>query len=128
MKVMLITNNNKVFENYEDQAEIIFLAEGTYMDVLYKARDYVHKGYQLLSHPLSGSLKPNQTPYKSIVLENHTSDMEQCHESIMFMENSIESAEKFLSYKRTPNWTDKVKEDFKTIDLSFLQGSINKLL
>lgn len=128
MKVLLITNNDKVCALYKDKAEIIFLEDGAYLDVLYKVRDYIHQGHKLLSHPLSGSLKPNQTPYKSVVLENHKSALNQCLESTLFIENSIEATKKFQSYKSTPNWTDSVKEDFKTVDLSFLQGSINQLL
>lgn len=33
-----------------------------------KVRDRIHEGHLLLSHPLSGSVKPNETPYKSVMI------------------------------------------------------------
>ena len=123
MNKIIITNNSKVFEKYKTQYEIIFLETGLYMDVLNCARDKTHLGYKLLTHPMAGSLKPNQTPYKSVIIENNNGMTDSG--SIILIENSIEAANKFLKFKSTPKWTDKILSDFKTVDLSLIENVIN---
>lgn len=56
-KMIIITNNSNVKEFFEplSRYDVEFI-EGGYGDVLYKTRDYVHKNYKLLTHPLSGSI------------------------------------------------------------------------
>lgn len=120
---LLITNNNKAeqfCQNCGKKVEIVYLAEGTYLDVLEKTRDYVHRGYRLLTHPLCGSVKPNQTPYRSVLLEEE-STREENFRSVELIEDSIEAANKFMRNRSTPRWNERTREDFKTVDLSFLK-------
>ena len=65
-KAILVTNNDRVYEKYKDQMKVIFL-DG-YEDVLIKVRDLVYDKHVLLTHPQASSLKPNQTPYRSVVV------------------------------------------------------------
>ena len=65
---LIISNNKLVNENLSTHVEVLF-SEMTLLETMEKARDLIHKGYKLLTHPLSGSIKPNDTPYKSIALE-----------------------------------------------------------
>ncbi|MBO5517264.1 MAG: GrdX family protein [Firmicutes bacterium] len=37
--------------------------------VLTAARDRIHLGARLLAHPMAGRLRPNETPYMTVVLE-----------------------------------------------------------
>ena len=48
-KAVLITNNDRVYEKYKDQLQVILLK--TYEEVLIKARDMVYDRHQLLTHP-----------------------------------------------------------------------------
>lgn len=123
MKKIIITNNRKVYEKYRDSFDLIFLDKASYTDVLYKTRDKVHGGCKILTHPMAGSLKPNQTPFKSIMLEN--SQIKAEYESITLIENSLEAAFKFLKHKSTPEWNEKILNDFRTIDLSLIEGVVN---
>lgn len=119
---LMVTNNNKAEQFCRDckkKVDVIYLEDGTYLDVLYRARDYVHRGYRLLTHPLCGSVKPNQTPYRSVLLEEQ-STREENFRSIQLIEDSIEAANKFMRNRRTPDWNARTREDFKTVDLSFL--------
>ena len=68
MNKLIITNNSLVFEKYHSNYDVIYLKDAGYLDVLYAARDRIHLSYVLLTHPMAGSLKPNQTPYKSIIV------------------------------------------------------------
>ena len=60
---IVITNNPLVFEKLKDEHKVIY-KEISYEEILKEARDRIHDGHRLLTHPLSGSVKPNETPYK----------------------------------------------------------------
>ncbi len=124
---VLITNNSKADEYCRDKLTTVFLESGSYMDVLFKARDYIHMGHKLLSHPMAGSLKPNQTPYKSIVLESIPASKDDVMNSALLIESAIDAAEKFFRGKSLPGWSDSIKEDFKTVDLSFITRYVDSL-
>ena len=64
---MIITNNPSVREHYMTRQTVV-IVDGGYRDVLMQARDRIHRGHPLLTHPLMGSLKPNETPYRSVIL------------------------------------------------------------
>jgi len=96
VKAKIITNNTKVSYKYNNKYDIEFV-EGSYMDVLLLARNKIHEGYKLLTHPLSGSIKPNETPYKSLVISYEKEDLHI--DSLMIIEKSIHTAQKFISIK-----------------------------
>lgn len=120
---LLITNNDKVYFKYKDKFTVIF-PNISYLEILQLVRDKVHSNYKILTHPMAGSLKPNQTPYKSVLLmPSDTID----YNSITLIENAIESANKFLKFKSLPKWSNSILNDFKTLDLSFMDGAtLNK--
>lgn len=94
------------------------------MDVLIEVRDLVHRGYELITHPLMGSVKPNETPYRSIILK-------QCSgtdlQSVDIIENSIQAYEKFERMKPAPNWSQKVLEDFQFVDRRLFESSLENI-
>ena len=55
---LLITNNPMVNIKQFDAVEKIFLENEGYLGVLHFVRDKIHQGHTLLTHPLSGSVKP----------------------------------------------------------------------
>ncbi|MEG1683068.1 MAG: GrdX family protein [Oscillospiraceae bacterium] len=122
---LLITNNQKAVAAADGKLTCRFLEEGTYMDVLYAVRDQIHLGHQLLTHPMAGSVKPNQTPFRSIVLDGAVSPAAECWESVELIENSIAAAQKFFTCRATPHWPEKIRNDFATIDLSFIQNFLD---
>ena len=122
---ILITNNILVFQEYKDKLEIIYDENLDYVSILEMVRNRIHEGYQLLTHPLSGSIKPNETPYKSILLSNKKSDLDTS--GLMIVEESILTARKFLNDKKTPNWTETILDDFRVIDYSLISNVLNKI-
>ncbi len=118
---MIITNNDLVYEKYKKCYNIDFV-NGDFKDVLIKTRDKIHEGYELLTHPLSSSVKPNETPYKSIIISDEKGNLK--YESVVLIENSIMTYDKFtkLSFKLT----DKIIEDFKLVDLTVLESALNR--
>ncbi len=125
MDILIITNNSLVYEKYSEKIEVIYLGESTYLEILECVRDRIHKGHKLLTHPLSGSVKPNETPFKSIVICKNKGTLD--FSSLSIMEESIASAKKFIKNKATPLWTEKVADDFRLIDCSIITSAIGSM-
>ena len=118
-KATLITNNDRVYEKYKNDLEVILLK--TYEEVLLKTRDLVYDRHVLLTHPQASSLKPNQTPYRSVVV--YPKGEEDNMKDIMLIEKCIETFRQWQDIAKTPNsYEDKVANDFKTIDLSVIDN------
>lgn len=119
---MFIVTNNPSVKNFFKSEEIQFIEQG-YREVLLQVRDYIHQNHSLLTHPLSGSVKPNETPYKSIALE--VSDQLD-FASLELIENALAVFDKFQGNEKTPLWTDAVKEDFMVIDFDLIKNALKK--
>lgn len=125
MKNIIITNNPLVRDRFEGLFQIEFVDGLDYIKVLTTVRDKLHVGHQLLTHPLSGSIKPNETPYKSVMITSKKSELDQS--GLVIVEESIVTASKFIENKPTPNWPEGVLVDFRVIDLSLMENVIDKL-
>ena len=119
MKYFLISNNPLVRDTLGNDHEVVFV-EGSFSDVLCAARDRCHKGHILLSHPLAGSVKPNETLYKTLMLSRKTGSTDA--DSILLLENAMETAEKFGSVRR--RWQQRELDDFQLIDLTLIQSAM----
>lgn len=120
--MLIITNNPMIQENVTDK-EVIMLGTD-YIGTLKECRDLVHKGYELLSHPLYGSVKPNETPYRTVIIKKGKS---LDTNSLNLIEEAIETAEKFKNNKLTPMWTEKVLDDFRVIDFDIMRNTIQRI-
>lgn len=122
MQIIIITNNEKVFCKYKDSYNVDF-ENISYKDILLKVRDKVHNGYEVLTHPLSSSIKPNETPYKSIVISKTKGKLN--YNSLNIIENSIITYNKFekLNYE----WADEILKDFKVIDYTSIESALNQI-
>lgn len=119
--VIVVTNNISVSLLEQD-----CFVEGTLMDVFRHCRDLVHQGHLLVSHPLASSVKPNETPYKSVVLSKKSSDQVD-FQSLSIIEASLRTAERMLSERPLPNYTERVLEDFQFIDRDLLETGLASL-
>ena len=118
---IIITNNQKVREFFEKERAQVLYIEGDYKDVLYTVRDKVQLNYHLLTHPLSGSIKPNETPYKSIAIKKEKKlDLL----SLELISNAIEVYKKLQKDLKTPFWTESILEDFRVIDLDLIKNAL----
>ena len=124
----IITNNSLCRDKYQELLPVEYLQGKGYMDVLLTVRDYIQKGWRLETHPMTGSLKPNQTPYKSIMVSDLPLDQEEFYSQEMTIENSILSCRKFPEIKQTPDWSEEIRKDFMIVDLSLIEGAIQKVL
>ncbi len=123
--MQIITNNPKVKESITDQT-IVFI-EGNFGDVLKETkRLVVDERHVILTHPLSGSIKPNETFYKSIIITTTTLDQIDI-ESLDLIDNAIEVYNKFIKDSKTPNWTERILDDFATIDLDLMENTLQRI-
>ena len=120
---MLIITNNPIIEENVKNIEIKTL-DTDHIGTLKYCRDLVHEGYELLSHPLYGSVKPNETPYRTVIMKKGKSlDIN----SLNLIEDAIETAEKFKNNKATPLWTERVLDDFRVIDFDIMRNTIQRM-
>lgn len=128
-RLLLVTNNVKALEVYGFHAKIgvDYLENGEYLDVLLRVRDLVHKGWHLMSHPQASNLKPNQSPYKTVLLSN-AMEIQTFSQDVDMVENSIEAFYKFTRGMVQPNWPDKILSDFRTIDLAVVESAARSAL
>ena len=120
-EIFIVSNNSMVWERYP-----AVQVDGGIDDVYRKIRDLVHLGCIVLTHPLSGSIKPHETEYKSVVLEKKTGPADG--QSLELIEGAIAASEKFKKPAR--DWGDeaeRVLDDFRTIDLSLLETGLEGL-
>lgn len=122
-KILIITNNKRVAEEYQGNFDVCFI-EGHLIDVLKKARDYIHKGAKLISHPLAGSIKPNETIYKSVVIEMVGNSIDVG--SVELIENSILLAERMIKEKPFSKFSDGILRDLEYVDFLIIKNALDK--
>ena len=122
-KCTIVTNNDRVADKYKDMMNVEMV--DSYEEVLIKARDMVYDRHRLLTHPQAGSLKPNQTPYRSIIV--YPSDNSSNMDDVMMIEKAIETFNKFREIKETPKYEEKTANDYKTIDLSMIDNVMPRI-
>ena len=120
---MIITNNDWVLNKYKDSFNVIYI-DGSFKDVLIAVRDKLHLGHELLTHPLGSSVKPSETPYKSVIITDNKKNLSI--NSIYMIENAIITYDKFNKDK-LKFITDKIRDDLKLIDLTVLESALNIL-
>ncbi len=120
-KKVIITNNDWVLYKYKENFNVVYI-DGTFKDVLIAVRDRLHMGYELLTHPLGGGVKPGETPYKSIMVSDDKKNIS--FSSIYTIENAIITYDKFNKNK-LKFINDRIADDLKLIDLTVLESALN---
>ena len=123
-KCILVTNNDRAAEKWGESVDQVFMMD-SYEAVLKKARDLIHRGHKLLTHPQASSLKPNQTPYRTILLYGEAGSVDG--EDVCLIEKAIETYGKWNAIKKVPEYDGKIAYDYKTIDLSMIENVIPRL-
>jgi len=121
--LIIVTNNPMSKEKFENKYKVV-LIEGTMMDILKKVRDNIHEGHKLLTHPLMSSIKPNETPYRTVCISKEKLSKVDL-QSLSIIEESIMTTEKFLNDFKTPQWNEKILLDFQLIDSDLIYHAIN---
>jgi len=118
---ILVTNNPKVKPHFENRFRVEFV-EGKLPDVLLRVRNYIHVGHSLLSHPLSGSVKPNENPFKSVLVSVKKSCLDL--KSLQVIEESILTANKFALREVPKQYLD----DLAEVDFTLISSATANIL
>jgi len=119
MKFTVITNNPLVNNKIEGA---VYNCDASFIDILIAVRNKVHLGHILLTHPLSGSVGPGQTPYKSVVISAEYGEKTD-FKSISIIEDAIAITRAHVA-RSDVNWNDKALADFQLIDYSLIADII----
>ena len=85
----------------------------------------VNCGYRLLTHPLTGSIRPDITPYKTVLLSGTAGTIDM--ESVTLIGKAIRYAEDLYRLRDIPvykKWGKAAREDFQLIDLSIIERAL----
>lgn len=118
---IIITNNIAVKMGLDKLCAVLYNEESL-SELFERVRDLVHKGYVLLSHPLSGSVKPNENPFKSVIMSSRPQKQVDA-QSLNIIEQSIITARKFA--KKDIFLSEEKIKDFQTVDLALIRGALN---
>ena len=61
---IIVSNNPQIKDSFPG----VEFIEGNVSAVLIQVRDYVHRGYRLINHPLAASVVSEGNPYRSLIL------------------------------------------------------------
>jgi len=114
---IIVTNNPLTEAMYRNAYRVeCFETPG---DVLTRVRDLVHGGRLLLTHPLPGGVKPNETPYRSVLVSETSGAVDE--QSLRIIEECIRIVRDF------PPATipDRFLRDLQTVDLSLIQSALS---
>ena len=117
--LLILTNNPMAAERYADRGEIRFYPDDNYRQLLVRVRDLIYIGHRLKNHPLYGSLRPHETPYRTVVVsgEIFTPDMEEC----AILSDSLTRLDSFVLVDKA-NIPDKILHDYQLIDCSLVDS------
>ena len=98
---LILTNNPLVPSCMEGRGlyTIRFQPERSFREILVEARDMVYAGHILYTHPLAGSVKPNETPYKSLIVSMAVHGFDPQHGEMIA--NAIAVFDKFKPLQRS---------------------------
>lgn len=80
----------------------------------------VHVGWRLIANPLYGNLKPNQQPYRTLVLTKGA-DSAVDFESLQLIENAIRYYESSHTLSLPGSLPEETDKDFRYIDYMLME-------
>lgn len=118
---VIVTNNPLVVRKLSDRFDVSFEEQG-YLELLERVRDLVHKGAVLLTHPQAGSIKPGETPYRTVMVRMPSAGAQVDAESLSLIESAIATTRKFPV--RTREFRPGSLEDFQLVDYSLISSAV----
>lgn len=126
--MMVITNNPLVRDHLPNDETGLEWVEGEYEEVLKVVRDRVHQGYRMLTHPLAGSVKPYETPYRTVLISSeagalHLASLNVLEQALMLL-SSFKGKDGNLNSLRT--YREEHLADLQLVDFHLLKAAINQ--
>lgn len=126
----LIITNNPLVSSALSSSPLSFhkvlWIDGKTEDVLTAVRNHCHLHHRLLTHPLTGSIKPNQTPFKTVVMEMTNGTIID-YQSVLMAETSLNKTYDMLKSKPRPLFNESILHDFAMIDMAFFKSYLETI-
>jgi len=125
---VLVTNNPQLYHYCTSVHKI----SGTSWDVFLEARNKIHQGWKLLTHPLYGNFLPSQQPYRSLLLQSPEPSEKRVVVDLDSFSLIEEALGVYRSYKdrgtirQLGTHTPEIEADYATLDLRLLQQSLEQ--
>ena len=123
LNVIVISNNPRVADKLKAFEQ---LSCDSYEQVLLKARDKVHAGAILLTHPLAGSVKPGESPYRSVAIRAGAGVLDM--RSLEIIESAIDRFCTMTDHRAERTYLPSTVEDFQLIDYNLLLTGLESAL
>ena len=120
MNYRCLTNNPMVYNRNLSYIEFV---DGNPLELFEFIKIEVSKGFKLITHPLTSSLKPNFSPYKTVFLSS-SPETSIDYESLHIIDKAIEYTSNLMKDHDIPNWDPESLEDFQLVDLDLIKHLI----
>jgi len=117
----LVTNNELV----EEWGYPLIRVDGSIEQVLQKVLEMTLQGHRLLSHPLSGSVKPAINPYKTIIISTRPETAN--YQEIEMVQTCLEKVREMRRHRSLITWGEQVDSDLKFLDGELVKSGIQSL-
>lgn len=121
--IVLISNNPAVTRRLDSFKQNTC---DRYVDVLFQARNAIHSGARLLTHPLAGSVKPGESPYRSIAVSDETGELDM--RSLEVIEGAIDRCRTLTEHREPRVYPESTLDDFQLIDYNLLLTGLEATL
>ena len=115
----LITNNAGLHAGAVSSEYV----DGSSLDVLIHVRGLVHSGSIILTHPLCGNLRPNQQPFRSVIVDAESRAVDLDSLSIIESAVNVYQSSKLVFPK---DFDDKTRADYAYIDSELMRESLGR--
>lgn len=115
--LLIVTNNPMVKKDLGD----VLVVDGSFEDVLFKVRDLVHEGHQLISHPIGASMRMLFSPYRSVLVGRERSEAKEVF--ALTIESSIDTFRRSTANRKVDHVN---ADDYARIDLELLKEAIKE--
>ncbi|ADL12583.1 GrdX family protein [Acetohalobium arabaticum] len=116
MKYFILSNNPIVRENFEQ----VYFVKVSVKELLIKVRNLVHKGHELITHPLPASMKIMSSPFRSIVLSKDKQQRVDAFQ-VEVIEESIFKLRYHIQQQSIDNDND---DDYQMLDYRLLRSAL----
>ena len=123
MKASIISNNVDIEDLVPSAFSLFLLPGASAEDVLTAARDRIHLGAKLLAHPMAGRLRPNETPYRTVVLEETEGLLDLS--SFEIIEYCLAEEKKYESSRK--KYDEPLLPDLRFINCEILKSILEEL-
>lgn len=96
------------------------------LSVLIMGRDLIHKGWKLAANPFYGNLKPNQQPYRTLVLTSDgESEIVKVDEySLSLIESAIAVYSECKVIRKPGDMEKEIEMDYKYVDFMLMEETL----